>query len=99
MLRMNISDSSADLFMRIRSPSTAPPENGLLGSTAKIATCLPLSFQLLARQSTKVDLPAPGEPVIPTTCARPVFENSLDWIALARGDPFSLNVIKRAIAL
>ena len=58
--------------MRIRSPRIAPPEKGLVGSTATMATVRPRLRSWLASLSTSVDLPAPGGPVMPTTWARPV---------------------------
>ena len=57
--------------MRTRSPSNAPPENGDDGSTASTPTRLPVGPQLLTSTDVDVDLPTPGEPVRPTTCACP----------------------------
>ena len=51
----------------IRSPRIAPPENGLVGSTAIMPTVLPRLRNSLASLSVKVLLPAPGGPVIPMT--------------------------------
>src|SRR5438477_504868 len=67
MLRMNTPASSACACIRMRSPSTAPPENGLEGSTATMPTVSPSARSSAVRRSTTVDLPAPGGPVTPTT--------------------------------
>src|ERR1700724_2765282 len=56
----------------MRSPSSAPPVKGLVGSTARMPTVSPRCRQRRARRSTRVLLPAPGGPVTPTTRARPV---------------------------
>ena len=57
--------------MRTRSPRMAPPENGEDGSTASTADRGSSAVEsLLAAMaiswSVRVDLPAPGAPVIPT---------------------------------
>ena len=67
MLRMNTSGSSVWVCMRMRSPSTAPPVNGLDGSTAITPTGRPSARRRLVTRSTSVDLPAPGGPVMPST--------------------------------
>jgi len=48
--------------MRMRSPSIAPPENGLEGSTATTPTDLPRRVNSPISSLTSVDLPAPGAP-------------------------------------
>src|SRR3990167_5462366 len=67
MLRMNTPGSSAWDCMRMRSPSTAPPVNGLDGPTAPTPTVAPSARRRAVSRSTTVDLPAPGGPVTPTT--------------------------------
>jgi hypothetical protein len=57
--------------MRTRSPSSAPPEKGLVGSTATMPTVRPARRQCSASASTSVLLPAPGGPVMPMRRARP----------------------------
>jgi len=66
MLRMNTPRSPARSVMRIRSPSTAPPLNGLVGSTATMPTVRSWARSVRASALTTVDLPVPGAPVIPT---------------------------------
>jgi hypothetical protein len=67
--RMKTPGSVCSDCMRMRSPSRAPPENGLVGSTARMPTVSPRSRQRRAKRSTRVLLPAPGGPVKPTTRA------------------------------
>jgi len=74
--RMNTSSSSAWRSMRTRSPSSAPPEKGLLGSTARTPTVF---FRLRSSPisaSASVLFPAPGEPVMPIMKDRPVWGKS-----------------------
>ena len=71
MLRMKTPGSLASSVMRMRSPRIAPPEYGLDGSTATMPTLSPRSRIRRASLPTSVDLPLPGTPVMPTTCARP----------------------------
>ena len=71
MERMNTPGSSVWRAMRTRSPRIAPPVNGLDGSTATTATVLPRSRKPRIIADTSVDLPAPGGPVTPITCAVP----------------------------
>ena len=49
----------------MRSPRTAPPENGLVGSTAITATLLPFPRYTDMRLFVSELFPAPGGPVIP----------------------------------
>ncbi len=67
MLRMNTSGSSVWACIRMRSPSTAPPVNGLDGSTAITPTGTCSARSRLVTRSTSVDFPAPGGPVMPST--------------------------------
>ena len=71
MERMKIPGSAAIRPMRMRSPRMAPPLNGEVGSTARMPTRLPSRRRARASWSVRVDFPAPGEPVRPTTMARP----------------------------
>ncbi len=61
--------------MRIRSPRIAPPENGDDGSMASTATrslpSIPRVRACSMSRSVRVDLPAPGAPVIPIVYACP----------------------------
>ena len=58
--------------MRTRSPSSAPPENGDDGSTARTPTRLQAFRNARTSAVVVVDLPTPGAPVSPSTCACPV---------------------------
>ena len=64
--RMNTPSSRVRSCIRIRSPRSAPPVNGLLGSTARIPTLRSRSRSRSAYFSVSVLFPAPGGPVIPT---------------------------------
>ena len=66
---MNSPRSAGSASIRARSPSSAPPERLEVGSTASTATVRPSSRQARASALSSVDLPAPGGPVTPTTCA------------------------------
>ena len=67
MLRIKTPSSSVRSFMRMRSPRMAPPEKGLVGSTAMMPTVFPRLRYSLAILSVMVLLPAPGGPVMPST--------------------------------
>ena len=69
--RMKTFGSAPCSPMRTRSPSTAPPVMGLDGSMAMTATCRPRSSHAPSSALTRLDLPLPGTPVMPTTRARP----------------------------
>src|SRR5688572_18042594 len=69
---MKTPESVAWSPIRTRSPSSAPPENGLDGSTAITATRLPCSRNARTSAFVEVDLPTPGAPVRPMTWAFPV---------------------------
>jgi len=53
--------------MRMRSPKSAPPLKGLLGSTEMMATVRPRLRACLVSAAIRVLLPLPGAPVTPTT--------------------------------
>ena len=58
--RMNTPSSVAWRCMRMRSPRMAPPEKGLVGSTATTPTVRPRARKRSTRTSVRVDLPTPG---------------------------------------
>src|SRR5947208_2594117 len=58
--------------MRIRSPRTAPPVYGDVGSTATTPTFFSRPRRVRTRRLMRELLPTPGGPVNPTTWARPV---------------------------
>jgi len=55
---------------RVRSPSSAPPERFDEGSTAITPMLVPFCRQRPISAPASVDLPTPGGPVSPITCAR-----------------------------
>jgi hypothetical protein len=67
--RMYTSRSSAWSCIRTRSPRRAPPEKGDDGSTASTPTRFPAARSWPTNAEVDVDLPTPGEPVMPTICA------------------------------
>src|SRR5438552_11758317 len=95
---MNTPGSRKWACMRMRSPSTAPPLKGLVGSTATMPTRWPAARSRAVTRSVSVDFPAPGGPVIPITCARPVCGWSRLISAGSPGTRFSTSVIRRARA-
>ena len=70
---MKTSGSLATSCMRMRSPRIAPCVKGLEGSTATIPTDCPRRRNALASSLLTVLLPAPGAPVMPMVCARPLW--------------------------
>jgi hypothetical protein len=70
--RMNTPGSRKCSASRIRSPSSAPPRNGELGSIESTPIVRPCARLCLISAPISVDLPAPGGPVKPTTAALPV---------------------------
>jgi hypothetical protein len=70
--RMKASSLPASLVMRVLSPRIDPPLRLEEGSTERTASRCPMSMRWLPRDSTKVDLPTPGGPVMPTLTAFPV---------------------------
>src|SRR5580700_8939607 len=69
---MKTPSSVACSCMRIRSPSSAPPVNGDVGSTASTATRRPAARNARSSAPVTVDLPTPGAPVRPMIRAPPV---------------------------
>src|ERR1700744_5964950 len=97
--RMKTPGSSVWRPILILSPSTAPPESGLEGSTAATATVRPLLRNSATKASISVDFPAPGGPVNPTVRAAPVEGSSARCRLPAEGPPASMIVMARATAL
>src|SRR5213594_2351607 len=98
MLRMKTFGSRVWACIRMRSPRTAPPVNGLEGSTAMMATRSPSARRRVVSLSTSVDLPAPGGPVMPSTWARPTCGCTARMISATPGILFSTRVMRRARA-
>ena len=67
MLRMNTPGSRVWDCMRMRSPSTAPPVNGLEGSTAMTPTARPVGAESRGQPVDQGRLAGPGGPVMPMT--------------------------------
>ena len=70
--RMKTPGSVACSCMRTRSPSSAPPVYGDVGSIASTATVRPASRSARTSSVASVDFPTPGAPVSPIVDARPV---------------------------
>ena len=96
--RMKVPESPACPCMRIRSPRMAPPEYGLVGSTAITPTCSRFFLWYAAKRSTRVLFPVPGAPVTPVRYACPVCGNSSRSNSSASGAWFSIAVIARDTA-
>src|SRR5689334_8430904 len=98
--RMNTLGSRLTDSMRIRSPSSAPPVNGLVGSTATTPTESPPARNRWMSASVSVLLPAPGGPVMPIRRVPP--RPSSPWACdSTRSNPsrwFSTRVMARAKA-
>ena len=88
-------------FIRMRSPSKAPPVFRFDGSTEIMAMVLSVSIKKRrTNSSTKDDFPAPPVPVMPNTGIFLVpisFFNSLSRLSASAGT-FSAKVIAAAIA-
>src|SRR6266571_6107086 len=84
--------------MRTRSPSSAPPLNGEVGSTARMPIRSPAARYAAASAQATVDLPTPGEPVRPITRAVPVSGAMAFMTARSSGERFSTREISRASA-
>src|SRR3990170_3991172 len=96
--RMNTPGSEVSSCIRMRSPSTAPRLNGLVGSTATIPRLRPRVRYSRASAPTSVLLPEPAGPVIPTMCACPVWPNRAFIAARPSGKPFSTRLRTRESA-
>src|SRR5580700_7696947 len=95
---MKTPSSVACSCMRIRSPSSAPPVNGDVGSTASTATRRPAARNALSSAPVTVDLPTPGAPVRPMTRAPPVSDRRSFMTERTWGDSSSTSEISRARA-
>ena len=90
--------SSAWSCIRTRSPSRAPPENGEDGSTASTPTRLPALRSSPTSAVVEVDLPTPGEPVMPTIWACPAYGARAAITSRSCGESSSTSEISRATA-
>ncbi len=96
--RMNTSPSAAYCCIRMRSPRMAPPVTGLDGSMASTATARSALRASATSADTSVDLPLPGGPVTPTSCAPMALEKSNRRASSATDDLDSTAVSKRVSA-
>src|SRR5215472_18116165 len=95
---MNTASSAACSCIRTRSPSSAPPVNGEVGSTASTATRWPAARYAATSALVAVDLPTPGAPVRPTIRAPPVAGRRSLMTERTRGDSSSTRDRSRARA-
>src|SRR5439155_21115863 len=98
MLRIKTPRSRVCRDIRMRSPRTAPPVKGLLGSTAITPTVCPRSRMTLTSASASVLLPVPGAPVSPTRYALPVWGCNSAASSVACGSRSSARLIALASA-
>src|SRR6266496_4887120 len=98
ILRIKTLGSPDSSIMRMRSPRIAPPVSGLVGSTATTPTLASRRRHSRTRCVTRVLLPAPGAPVMPTIWARPAYWCSSARKRRAAGISFSISVTMRASA-
>src|SRR4051794_30000608 len=84
--------------MRTRSPSSAPPENGDDGSTARTPTRSPRARNADTSADVVVDLPTPGAPVSPMMRALPVRGASAAITGRSSGAASSTSEMSRATA-
>ncbi len=75
--RMKALASVASRAMRVLSARIEPPVRRDDGSTASTATLWPCRVSIVPSASMVVDLPTPGEPVMPTRTALPVAPSSV----------------------
>src|SRR5262245_19530445 len=83
---------------RIRSPRSAPRENGLDGSTETTPTVRSVSLIWAMSAPMRLDFPTPGGPVTPTIAAFPVSGYTSRTSGYASGSPSSTSEIARASA-
>jgi hypothetical protein len=69
-----------------------------VGSTASTPTRLPWARSAVTSADVDVDLPTPGEPVMPTMCAEPVCGVSAALTSRRAGERSSTREISRATA-
>jgi len=74
--RIKALSEAANRAIRVLSPRIEPPVRAEEGSTASTATLWPRSIRNIPSTSMVVDLPTPGEPVMPTRTALPVSGSS-----------------------
>ena len=95
--RIKAFSSFANSSILVLSPKIEPLFTEELGSIAKTATFFPSEIAYLPKLSIKVDLPAPGTPVIPTLTELPVigiiFFKSSSAKTLCSGFLLSIKVI------
>src|SRR3954467_771424 len=96
--RMNTPESVAWSCIRTRSPNSAPPEKGELGSTARTPTRCPRARNARTKAAVDVDLPTPGLPVSPTTRAPPAYGMSAAITSRNNGEAFSTREMRRPTA-
>ena len=73
---MKAASEFASRAIRVLSPRIEPPVRAEEGSTASTATLWPRPIRNMPSSSMVVDLPTPGEPVMPTRIALPVSGSS-----------------------
>src|SRR5680860_43148 len=95
---MYTSGSVAWSCIRTRSPSSAPPEKGDDGSTASTPTRLSVARSAFTIAEVDVDLPTPGEPVMPTIWAFPVYGASPAITSRSSGEASSTREMSLATA-
>src|SRR2546430_6927797 len=95
---MNTPGSVAWACIRSRSPSSAPPVKGEVGSIARTATVLARARAARTSSAVRLDLPTPGEPVSPTTYARPESGYRASESSWRPGEPSSTIEMARATA-
>src|SRR5688572_8079149 len=97
--RMKVPGSVDRSVIRIRSPSSAPPEKGEVGSTATTPTRSPAARYAAATPASSVDFPAPGGPVNPSRRALGGTACSASWRNASNPSrSFSTTLIARASA-
>src|SRR5881396_1301027 len=96
--RMKTPGSTPVSAIRIRSPSTAPPVYGDVGSTATTPTFRSRLRYFLTSRLIKELFPTPGGPVNPTTWARPVCGKIRARASVASGSSSSIREMSFAAA-
>src|SRR2546422_2884851 len=96
--RMKTPGSTPVSAMRIRSPSTAPPVYGDVGSTATTPTFRSRLRYLRTSRLIRELFPTPGGPVNPTTWARPVCGKIRARASVASGSSSSIREMSFAAA-
>ena len=81
--RMKTSGLAEMLSIRVLSPRIEPPLRSELGSMASTASLWRSEVTMLPIASMKVDLPAPGTPVMPMRTDRPAWGRQRSMISCA----------------